>query len=49
VQYALRNATAGDSRGGPDLFIVGPTVDGEPLTVIARIDGDTLYVSNVTL
>ena len=48
VQHALANATAVNWQGA-DLIIAGPTIDGEELQVIARVDGDYVYVSNVLL
>jgi len=34
---------------GPEVIITGPTVDGEALRIVARIDDDGLHVSNVVL
>ncbi len=48
VRHALENATAAEVQGR-DLLCTGPTVDGEPLTIVLRIVDDTLYVSNVIL
>jgi hypothetical protein len=47
VQHALENATVAEVRGS-DVFCTGPTLDGEELTIIPRLDDLDINVSNVT-
>ncbi|HSY20519.1 MAG TPA: hypothetical protein VK841_00290 [Polyangiaceae bacterium] len=48
VGHALVNATTAEEQG-PDVIIMGPTIDGEVLRIVARINEDGLHVSNVVL
>ena len=48
AQHALAHAYAAGVKG-QDVVCTGPTLDGEPLTIVLRIDGDTILVSNVVL
>lgn len=48
VRHALVNATAAEEQG-PDVIVTGPTIDGDALRIVLRIDDDGLHVSNVVL